>query len=72
MQPAGDEMSGRSVFIRDDSGAIFHTYSSFARGGEIHLGTYAYLDIVPKGRQETIKGNLTEWVHRHDSYNDER
>jgi predicted dithiol-disulfide oxidoreductase (DUF899 family) len=71
-QPAADEMSGRSVFMRDESGAIFHTYSSFARGGEIHLGTYAYLDIVPKGRQETAGGNLSEWVHRHDSYDDER
>jgi len=65
---AGAEMSGRSVFLRDRSGQIFHTYSSFARGGEIHLGTYAYLDIVPNGRQETINGNLTDWVRRHDSY----
>lgn len=68
VQPAEAEMSGRSVFFRDETGAIFHTYSSFARGGEIHLGTYAYLDIVPKGRQETVRGNLSEWVRRHDSY----
>jgi predicted dithiol-disulfide oxidoreductase (DUF899 family) len=65
-------MSGRSVFFRDASGAIFHTYSSFARGGELFLGTYAYLDIVPKGREETVKGNLTEWVRRRDSYGEKR
>ena len=63
-----DEMSGRSVFYRDDSGEIFHTYSSFARGGEMFLGSYAFLDITPKGRDETINGNLTDWVRHHDRY----
>src|SRR5689334_8158395 len=33
-----DEMSGRSVFYKDEAGQIFHTYSSFARGGEMFLG----------------------------------
>ncbi len=32
-----DEMSGRSVFYKDAAGDIFHTYSSFARGGEMNL-----------------------------------
>jgi len=63
-----DEMSGRSVFHKDATGAIFHTYSSFARGGELFLGTYAVLDITPKGRNETINGNLTDWVRQHDRY----
>jgi predicted dithiol-disulfide oxidoreductase (DUF899 family) len=65
-----DEMSGRSVFYRDQDGRIFHTYSSFARGGEMFLGSYAFLDIVPKGRDETINGNLTDWVRHHDRYDD--
>jgi len=65
-----DEMSGRSVFYKDASGAIFHTYSSFARGGEMFLGSYAFLDITPKGRDETINGNLTDWVRHHDRYDD--
>jgi predicted dithiol-disulfide oxidoreductase (DUF899 family) len=64
----GDEMSGRSVFYRDEAGQIFHTYSSFARGGELFLGSYAFLDIVPKGRDETVNGNLTDWVRHHDRY----
>lgn len=63
-----DEMSGRSVFYKDGSGEIFHTYSAFARGGEQFLGTYSYLDITPNGRNETINGNLTDWVRHHDRY----
>ena len=65
-----DEMSGRSVFYKDAAGQIFHTYSSFARGGEMFLGSYAFLDITPKGRDETINGNLTDWVRHHDRYED--
>jgi len=63
-----DEMSGRSVFYREQDGSIFHTYSSFARGGEINLNAYAVLDVTPKGRNETINGNLTDWVRHHDRY----
>ncbi len=63
-----DEMSGRSVFYKDEAGDIFHTYSSFARGGELNLASYAVLDVTPKGRNETINGNLTDWVRLHDRY----
>jgi predicted dithiol-disulfide oxidoreductase (DUF899 family) len=66
--PGTDELSGRSVFFKDDDGAIYHTYSNYGRGGEPFLGVYAFLDIVPKGRNETRNGNLTDWVHRHDQY----
>ena len=65
-----DELSGRSVFYRDEAGDIFHTYSSYARGGELFLGSYAVLDITPKGRDETTNGNLTDWVRHHDRYQD--
>jgi len=65
-----DEMSGRSVFYQNEAGEIFHTYSSFARGGEMFLNSYAFLDITPKGRNETINGNLTDWVRHHDRYDD--
>jgi predicted dithiol-disulfide oxidoreductase (DUF899 family) len=63
-----DELSGRSVFYKDSPGDIFHTYSSYGRGGEMFLGTYHFLDITPKGRDETINGNLTDWVRHHDKY----
>jgi predicted dithiol-disulfide oxidoreductase (DUF899 family) len=63
-----DELSGRSVFYKDTAGDIFHTYSSYGRGGEMFLRTYHFLDITPKGRDETINGNLTDWVRHHDKY----
>jgi predicted dithiol-disulfide oxidoreductase (DUF899 family) len=64
-----DELSGRSVFYKDPIGDIFHTYSSYGRGGEDLLGTYRFLDIVPMGRNETGPNrNLTDWVRHHDRY----
>jgi predicted dithiol-disulfide oxidoreductase (DUF899 family) len=67
-----DELSGRSVFYKDENGDIFHTYSAYARGGEMFLGAYAFLDITPKGRHETGPNhNLTDWVRHHDRYPDD-
>src|SRR5262249_9563983 len=64
-----EELSGRSVFYKDTNDDIFHTYSSYGRGGEYVLGTYRPLDIVPKGRDETgPNGNLSDWVRHHDRY----
>jgi predicted dithiol-disulfide oxidoreductase (DUF899 family) len=64
----GEEMPGCSVFYRNESGEIFHTYSVFARGTE-QVGTvYGFLDVTPKGRNEPPGGNLTDWVRRHDEY----
>jgi predicted dithiol-disulfide oxidoreductase (DUF899 family) len=66
-----EELSGRSVFYKDVSGEVFHTYSSFGRGGEDLLGTYRLLDLVPKGRDETGPNhNLGDWVRHHDRYGD--
>ncbi|TMJ46353.1 MAG: DUF899 domain-containing protein [Alphaproteobacteria bacterium] len=66
-----DELSGRSVFYKDAHGDVFHTYSSYGRGGEDMLGTYRLLDLVPKGRDETgPNGNLSDWVRHHDRYGD--
>ncbi len=66
--PEVDELSGVSVFYKDDDGTIYHTYSSYGRGGEMYLPVYGWLDVVPKGRNETKNGNLTDWVRRHDRY----
>jgi predicted dithiol-disulfide oxidoreductase (DUF899 family) len=55
--------------LQGRGGNIFHTFSSYARGGDPFLGAYHYLDITPKGRNETGPGhNLTDWVRRHDEY----
>jgi len=60
-----DELPGASVFYRDDKGDIFHTYSAYARGLDPMLGAYNWLDIAPKGRNET---HGMEWVKHHDRY----
>ncbi len=75
--PEIDELPGISVFYMDDDGAtgdhgtIYHTYSTYGRGGEMFLPVYNWLDVVPKGRNETKNGNLTDWVRRHDRYEDD-
>jgi predicted dithiol-disulfide oxidoreductase (DUF899 family) len=64
-----EDLHGTSVFYRDEAGAIYHTYSSYARGDERGIGTYMFLDLTPKGRNENGPGyNLTDWVKRHDEY----
>ena len=47
-----EDLHGTSVFIKDKDGAIYHTYSAYARGDERSLGTYMWLDITPNGRNE--------------------
>jgi predicted dithiol-disulfide oxidoreductase (DUF899 family) len=67
--PVSEEMSGLSVFCKDEAGEVFHTYSTFGRGDEIVDTTYMYLDITPKGRNETGPHyNLGDWVRHHDRY----
>jgi predicted dithiol-disulfide oxidoreductase (DUF899 family) len=65
-----EEAPGYSVFYKDSSGNIFHTYSAYARGTEIALGTYNYLDLVPKGRDEDSLPFTMAWVRHHDRYSD--
>jgi predicted dithiol-disulfide oxidoreductase (DUF899 family) len=50
-----EEMSGRSIFYRDETGAIFHTYSSFARGGESHAGGLRAARHDAEGPQREIE-----------------
>jgi predicted dithiol-disulfide oxidoreductase (DUF899 family) len=65
----GEEAPGDSAFYKDEDGRIFHTYSSFARGGENQISTYMILDTAPLGRNEGDGENLTSWVRHHDKYN---
>jgi predicted dithiol-disulfide oxidoreductase (DUF899 family) len=46
------DLSGNSIFFKDAQGQIFHTYSTFGRGGEQFLGVYGFFDLLPKGREE--------------------
>lgn len=67
-QPPASEMQGVSVFYKDPSGDIFHTYSTYGRGIDMMNVDYQYLDLTPKGRDENGRGPF--WVRRHDEYND--
>ncbi len=64
----GPELPGISVFFKDGDGAVYHTYSAYARGLDAFLGVYRLLDIVPKGRDEDELRYSMEWVRHHDRY----
>jgi predicted dithiol-disulfide oxidoreductase (DUF899 family) len=63
-----DEGPGLSVFQKDPDGQIYHTYSAYARGLDILVGTYNVLDLVPKGRDEQGLAHSMAWVRHHDKY----
>lgn len=63
----GTESPGMSAFFKDADGAIFHTYSAYARGIEDWIGTLMILDRAPLGRNE--EGTMG-FVRRHDEYDD--
>jgi len=56
------ERPGMSAFVLED-GAVYHTYSTYARGLDILWGAYQWLDRAPKGRNEQ-----GIWWRRHDEY----
>lgn len=60
-----DELPGTSVFIKDAKDIVYHSYSSYARGGDILLGACNFLDLTPKGRNDE---EGTDWVRYHDRY----
>lgn len=62
------EMPGLSVFYKDENGDVFHTYSTYARGLDILVGAYNFLDLAPKGRDEDHLDFTMDWVRRHDQY----
>lgn len=68
------EVPGFSTFVRDGE-RIFHTYTTYARGTDMLIGTFNYLDLTALGRQEDWEqpsgrsdGNGKTWLRRHDEY----
>jgi predicted dithiol-disulfide oxidoreductase (DUF899 family) len=57
------ERPGVSAFVLE-GGAIYHTYSAFARGVDGLWGMFQWLDRAPKGRNQA--GG--PWWRRHDEY----
>jgi len=70
MEFPATERPGLSVFSKDASGQVFHTYSTYARGLDILVGTYNFLDVAPKGRDEAGLKHTMAWVRHHDKYDD--
>lgn len=60
------DMFGLSVFAKDESEQIYHTYSTYHRGTELLMGAFNWLDLTPKGRNEP--GGTMSWVKLHDEY----
>jgi predicted dithiol-disulfide oxidoreductase (DUF899 family) len=58
----GQDGPGMSVFVRDGD-RVFHTYSTYARGLELILNTFNFLDLTPSGRQK----HIAQFPH-HDKY----
>jgi predicted dithiol-disulfide oxidoreductase (DUF899 family) len=63
-----EELPGASAFYKDAQGAVFHTYSTYARGLDLMIGAYNWLDIAPKGRDEEGLEFTMAWVRHHDKY----
>ncbi|GAE31959.1 DUF899 domain-containing protein [Halalkalibacter hemicellulosilyticus] len=68
------EVPGVSTFLRDGQ-TIYHTYTTYARGTDLIIGTFNYLDLTALGRQEDWEqppgrsdGNGKTWLRRHDEY----
>jgi predicted dithiol-disulfide oxidoreductase (DUF899 family) len=67
-----EELSGVSLFYKDEAGTIFHTYATYARGDEMLSSAYMYLDLAPKGRDEGGLPCPSAWWRHHDKYEDSR
>jgi len=67
-EKSNTDMPGFSVFYKDDTGAIFHTYSTYARGLDPTNVAYQLLDLVPQGRDEAALSFPMAWVKLHDQY----
>ncbi len=65
---AAEELPGTSAFYKDADGQIFNTYSAYARGLDLMIGAYNWLDIAPKGRDEGGLPRTMAWVRHHDKY----
>jgi len=55
-----------SVFYKGEDGRIYHTYSAYARGIDLLNVTYNFLDLTPKGRDES--GGPQGWLRFKDRY----
>ena len=62
------DLPGVSAFVKADDGAVYHTYSCFARGLDLLNPAYNYLDLTAFGRQEEGLPFPMSWVKLRDEY----
>ncbi len=67
-RPGATEVTGISVFYKDQHGRIFRTYSCYQRGVDLMNGAYNYMDLAPNGRDEA--DHPMAWLRRRDEYED--
>lgn len=58
------DLPGTSAFAREGD-QVFHTFSSYGRGGDVLWGLYQWLDRAPLGRNET---ETPDWMKLRDEY----
>jgi predicted dithiol-disulfide oxidoreductase (DUF899 family) len=63
-----EEAPGISIFVKDEAGQVFHSYSTYGRGLEAMMGTYELLDLTPLGRNEDGLPYPMAWIRHHDRY----
>ena len=64
------DREGVSAFYKDGRGAVFHTYSCYARGIDLLNTAYNFLDLAPKRRDEDRLEWSQAWVRHHDGGHD--
>jgi predicted dithiol-disulfide oxidoreductase (DUF899 family) len=62
------DLPGVSAFIKEPEGAVYRTYSAFARGLDMLNPAYQLLDLTALGRQEGDLPHTMSWVRLHDEY----
>ena len=70
------EQPGYSCFIKGgdgvgEEGKVYHTYSTYSRGGDAQIGTYGLLDMTLLGRQDGKSGEKGLGFRRRDEYSHE-
>jgi len=63
-----EDLPGISVFLKDAAGNIYRTYSCYSRGLDMMSAAYHYMDLTPKGRDESALPYTMVWLRLHDEY----
>ena len=68
IEPRTTDLPGISAFVKEADGAVYRTYSAYARGLDPLNPAYQLLDLTALGRQEDDLPSPMAWVRLHDEY----